>query len=395
MKKMMFLGFIAFTALSVTSCSNDEVMEAVPQKQAIEFGTYLGRDAQARGVKLADENLLNFGVFASYTSGSTWTNTDIPNFMFNQNVSRATTSDNWTYTPKKYWPTKQANEFISFFAYAPYYTNNNCISVKSSNNSTGAPIITYTIAAENLETMADFTADVQMNETKTAAGATPDRTNRNVNFGFKHELTRLAIQAKLDRDAYAATGNADKTKINIKKIDFKGNGFATVADYTFATTTDLRGSWSHTTNATLSIEAGANGSVLIDNNNASPLWLANYTTKGYLLEDDDAEKLFGEDNYLFLIPPTAAGIVPGDEVSMVVYYDIVTEDSAVKNGYSISSAIKQIDLPTNQGLLTQGAAYNFTLTFNLNEVTFTASVDADWGTEGTLNDNVSYPNTDI
>ena len=35
MKKNLFVGFIAMTALTVTSCTNDEVVEAIPQKQAI------------------------------------------------------------------------------------------------------------------------------------------------------------------------------------------------------------------------------------------------------------------------------------------------------------------------------------------------------------------------
>ena len=67
MKKNLFVGLIAMTALTVTSCTNDEVVEAIPQKQAIEFGTYLGRDAQARAVVTNDGNLADFGVFAFYT----------------------------------------------------------------------------------------------------------------------------------------------------------------------------------------------------------------------------------------------------------------------------------------------------------------------------------------
>jgi hypothetical protein len=32
----------------MTSCSNDENMVSIPQGNAIEFGTYVGRDAQTR-----------------------------------------------------------------------------------------------------------------------------------------------------------------------------------------------------------------------------------------------------------------------------------------------------------------------------------------------------------
>ena len=407
MKKNLFVGFIALAALTVTSCTNDEVVEAIPQKQAIEFGTYLGRDAQSRGTVLGDINgtdFLDFGVFASYTHGAVWNGNAIPNFMFNQKVSR-TKSDQgtfsaWSYSPLKYWPTTQENEFISFFAYAPYATADNCISVNADDKSlTGTPKITYTITADKLDKMADFTADVQMNETKTYAGANPDKSTRNVDFGFRHELTRVAIQAKLDRDAFDAT-DANKTKVNIKQIDFTGAGFATKATYQFANTSDTRGAWTYTAAATatpLEIIAGAAGSVLVNNNtltNGKGNWLEKYKTAGYLLEDDDEEIIFGENNYLFLIPPTKAGITAVENaVSMIVYYDIVTADAALDNGYSISSAVKQIDLPTNAGLLTQGAAYKFTLTFNLNGVTFSAKVE-DWPTEGNHDANVDYPKTD-
>lgn len=395
MKKNLFLGLIALTALTVTSCQNDEVMEAVPQKQAIEFGTYLGRDAQARGVILNDANLLNFGVYASYTNGAEWTDTATPNFMYDQKVERASSSAVWTYTPLKYWPTKQEHEYISFFAYAPYRADNNGISVKSSNTATGTPVITYTIDAANLATMADFTADVQMNETKTSAGATPDDSDRNVDFNFKHELTRVAIEAKLDQDAFLSTGTADKTKVNIKQIDFTGTGFASKADYTFASATDERGTWTYTTaSSPLNIIAGAAGSVLV-NNNTTPLWLDNYNVAGYLLENEDPKKIFGENTYLFLIPPTNAGVTSEKSISMQIYYDIVTADAALDGGYSKTSAVKKIDIPTGIGLLTQGAAYRFTLIFNLNEVTFSANV-VDWAApEGTSNDNVDYPDTDI
>ena len=41
MKKNFFVGFIALTALTVTSCSNDDVVMQSPEvNKAIEFGTY-------------------------------------------------------------------------------------------------------------------------------------------------------------------------------------------------------------------------------------------------------------------------------------------------------------------------------------------------------------------
>lgn len=96
MKKTLFPGLIALAALTMTSCSNDENMLSIPQDNAIEFGTYIGRDAQTKGVVLNNGNLLDFGVFASYTSGAEWTGLATPNFMYDQKVERTSAEANWT-----------------------------------------------------------------------------------------------------------------------------------------------------------------------------------------------------------------------------------------------------------------------------------------------------------
>ena len=50
MNKKYLMGFIACAALTVTSCSNDEVMDAALQQEAkaIQFSTYLGRDVETK-----------------------------------------------------------------------------------------------------------------------------------------------------------------------------------------------------------------------------------------------------------------------------------------------------------------------------------------------------------
>lgn len=377
MKKNFFLGLIALTALTVTSCSNDDVVEAVPQNQAIEFGTYLGRDAQARGVELTNDNLLDFGVFASYTNKTDWNNVK-PNFMFNEEVERTTILADWDYSPKKYWPTTQG-EKISFWAYAPYATGTNGITVTSTNATTTAPTIQYTIAEANLTNQADFVTDVEMNVVKTAS-TDPDGTTRTVNFGLRHELTRVGIFAKLDKEIDAAT------KVNITKVEFGGTNLATVATYTFATVGDERGTWAVTTKGTpLDIT-----SIM---NTAAATGLGTYTTSGVSLSNTTPVALFGENKYLFLIP-FANGITT-EEVTITVYYDIVTKDANLADGYSVSSATKKITLPTTAGLLKQGKAYNFNLTFYMNEIVLTASVAEGWGDAIGNDQNVDWNDTDI
>lgn len=130
MKRNLLIGLAALAAVTITSCQKDQVINQVPQEQAIEFGTYVGRDAQTKATSIHTAELLQsnssengIGVYAYYTNNSTWDGTITsfqPNFMKNQNVTYS--EDNWTYTPVKYWPNEEADK-LSFLAYYPYSEN--------------------------------------------------------------------------------------------------------------------------------------------------------------------------------------------------------------------------------------------------------------------------------
>lgn len=385
MKKNLFLGLIALTALTVTSCQNDEVVEAVPQKQAIEFGTYLGRDAQGRGVILNDENLQEFGVFASYTGKDPWTSANGFNFMFNQQVTKS--GSNWTYTPIKYWPTTQGDK-ISFWAYAPYESSNS-IDVVSAKSSTGVPQIKYTLTADNLDGAEDFTADVLIDEVREGNGNSIDSDPREVSFTLQHELSRIAFQAKLDRDAFVDAGEANKTQVNITSIVLGGTNFATEATYNFAITDNTRGTWNLTTSGTSTLDI----TKLLNTSTES---LGGYVTEGVRVKDKELVTLFkqnnGKNSYLFHIPTNGInGTAVNGDVTLTISYDIVTIDANLNAGYSVTSATKRFALPS--GSLKQGSAYNYILTFGLNEIKLSASV-ANWD-ENTVYDDVDWTITDV
>lgn len=379
MKKKMFLGFITLAALATTSCSNDDFVNKLQDEQAITFGTYLGRDAQGRGVVLDNDNLLDFGVFAAYTGQTAWSDANTFNFMFNQKVARTSNTAAWEYTPLKYWPTTK-NDMITFFAYAPYPTTNNGISVVSTNASAGVPQIKYTIAEANgLDNAADFTADVLYNETKVGDGNSIDSQDRTVSFTLAHELTRVGMQAKLDRDAFGDAA-ANKTQVNIKEITFSGTAFAKDATYTFGNADNARGTWTLGTQA-----ATLNLATLLDNATSTES-LGGYTVEGVRVPNTTLVNLFGADNYLFLIPTNGTTGAVAETVTITVSYDIVTIDAALKDGYSCTPAVKTFAAPT--GALKQGSAYNYILTFGLNEIKLSASV-ADWD-ENTLYEDVDW-----
>ena len=148
MKKYFYLA--AVSAMMLTACSSDkDVLEPTPkpstptvaaQQQAVAFDTYLaGTTASTRagdptGVMTTDKLKTlgkGFGVFAFHQQGATYA-AAAPNFMYNEHVSW---NSGWIYSPLKYWPNETTNDsqtpsaastgapnndYLSFFAYAPY-----------------------------------------------------------------------------------------------------------------------------------------------------------------------------------------------------------------------------------------------------------------------------------
>ena len=72
MNKIYLCGILAMAAVASTSCSNEETRVNEPKSDAIEFGTYLGRDAESRASVFTTVNMKTdgFAVFASYTGQS-------------------------------------------------------------------------------------------------------------------------------------------------------------------------------------------------------------------------------------------------------------------------------------------------------------------------------------
>ena len=128
MKKNL-LGWLAMATMLVgIGCSSDEVVNDYSPENAIQFGTYVGRDAQGRVANTTLTTLktpgFGFGVFANYNQDSE--TGDKPNFMNNQPVTwtgQNTETGSWTYSPVKYWPNNQEAN-VSFWAYAPYDIEN-------------------------------------------------------------------------------------------------------------------------------------------------------------------------------------------------------------------------------------------------------------------------------
>mgnify|MGYP004654748925 CR=1 FL=1 len=390
MKQNYFMGLIACAALTMTGCSNDEI-NAPQQSQgnnAIEFSTYLGRNAQgSRGTETNTDSIKanGFGVLAYYTDTANFSaDTNKPNFMWNQKVTH--NGANWEYTPIKYWPTKVGDK-VSFFAYAPYIENgNNNVIELSGKSATGTPTATITLPDDLSQTI-DFVAAVQMNKTHDNA----ENANNNVSFTLKHEMTRVKVQAKLNKSVYNtdASNTQNKTFVVIKDVKFNNNlNFYKSGIYTFSTDDSKRGIWAPVTNDSKTTSLDLNKAMATETIKAKDAKSGDYMTgvNGVKLVDTTAKDLFKNKEYLYLIPVPVDG---GNGSTATIKYDIVTEDSNLVKGYSCTSATKTVSLPA--GAFQQGKSYNYTFIINLDEIVLDATVEK-WD-EPASDSNIDVPYT--
>lgn len=232
MDKKFVMGIAAMAALTLVSCSSDDldsVSGNSSKNEAISFDSYLGRSAVAvngsRGSVETKETLManGFGVFGNYTGGQT----PDPDFFKNQKVTYS--NKKWTYSPLKYWPTQGK---IDFLAYAPYDAN------------TALKKTTETSGAEQKNTSCiDFTVDKDIAKQKdllwaNATGQITDNfegtTKKKVKFQFHHALSRLGYTVKLSGDYPPA--NATFT---LKKITLAGSDNGTTGAFYETGTIDL------------------------------------------------------------------------------------------------------------------------------------------------------------
>ena len=348
MKKILFF---AAAAIMMVGCSNDQVVSEMPQDNAINFGMYLGRDAQSRAaiMDLDDLKAQSFGVFAYYTDNSNYTEgTSTPNFMFNQNVKWNGAA--WAYSPLKYWPNETADR-LSFFAYAPHVEQSNGnIALNITNTSASAPSVTYTLDDDQSKHVDLLWATPHYNLQKQA-------TTADVKFTFNHALSRIGFKsvAVIDEGSGNDNGEIDNgshpntldgnTIITLKSIKLIGEF------YKGGTLNLATGTWSdYVTPASTEYNWGATE---IAQSNVT-------TTKTVVLNDE---------SYLTVLPHTNT-----QEVKIEVVYTVKTTDAALDGGYSeVTNTILSDPFDFT---FQQGYAYNFVLHIGLTSVKFDAEVSA-------------------
>ena len=361
MKKNLF-GWLAMAAMLVgTGCSTDEVVNDYSPENAIQFSTYVGRDAQTRGEILTTDGLKvdGFGVYAYYTNDGRYNSTTAtPNFMNNTKVTHD--GANWTYSPIKYWPNEQT-DYVSFFAYAPHNAQN----IAPIMPTPGDPIIEYTVD-RNVANHVDLTvAESKLDQQK-------QNINGNVDFTFHHALSRVGfkVEAVLDEDNQA-NGESDEnnnhnpvdnaTTISVQEVELIGN-FNVNAKLNLNTAT-----WGNQTSQATSykLESADFVDAVANNVNNSP----------QILNKDD--------EFMMLIPTGTIG------VKIRVKYTVTTVDSSLSSNSVIVNDITSAEFPFT---FAQEKAYNFVLHLGLTSVKLSASVN-DWDeTPGDIVVNVPINN---
>ena len=337
MDKKFFMGIAAMAALTLVSCSSDDLnslSDNSSKNEAISFDGYLGRSAVAvngsRGSVLDKTQLHKsvdgFGVFGNYspTEGG-----EPSNLFNNQKVTGDAAADNkWKYDPVKYWPSQG---YIDFWAYAPY---------DAGTKFTSTSIVDFTVK--------DKAAD---QKDLLWANAT-NKTNGTVTFNFAHALSRLGYSVKLKDASYESVAT-----ITLNKITLAGSTTEPTQNaFYIKGTIDLStGNWSTAS----SNDAKQNFE-----------WFDNKTSGDKTLSNNDVIK--NPDNeYLFVIPQDfSTGNANADQLYVIVEYTV-----SYNGGVKATVPYKVSQQLTNN--FEKGKAYTINLTIGLTPIEFNAAV-TDW-----------------
>ena len=342
MYKKFFMGIAAMAALTLVSCSSDDLnsfSDNSSKNEAISFDGYLGRSAVAvngtRGseVKIDQLKTGGFGVFGKYTP----TEGQASNLFDNQKVTYSTsttpTESKWTYENTKYWPTEG---HIDFLAYAPYVGETTLKNNKS----------------------IDFTVEGDVAKQKDllwANAANKKKADNPVKFTFNHALAKIGYTVKL-KEAYS------NATITLNKITLAGSADGKTSAFYTSGTIDLSKTSSTDLWTTLSSDAKQNfnwfsGTQKLDGTYNTP-----------------------ETNYLFVIPQNFSAPAT-DELYVIVEYTIK---------YSGGSETVTTTNIVNKKLeknFEQGKAYTINLTIGLTPIDFDADVTA-WADGG--NEDITW-----
>ncbi len=137
-------------ALLLTGCEKrmtEEYTDPYDAAQPVSFTTRV-EDKVTRGTPVNNVvDLASMGVFCAATGGADWDGMASFNKMFNRRLNN--NSGVWIYEGADvFWDARRLTDRYSFFAYTPYATAENGITVDGSEASQGKPVLRYTVPAD-------------------------------------------------------------------------------------------------------------------------------------------------------------------------------------------------------------------------------------------------------
>ena len=396
MKKNYLFGMLALAAMTMVGCSNDEVVNDYSQDNAIQFGTYVGRDAESRAYVIDTEVLgkEGFGVFAYYHKGENtpgqFSETSTPDFMYNEQVTNTGTwndtdgfDNDWIYNPVKYWP-NNVNDRVSFFAYAPWQGNaENSDYTLSANTATSYPTISYKVEVNDNIAVSENQKDLlYLKNPEKYMNMPKPGINSKIEFVFGHALSRIGFAAKVlvdevnqdptiseNKNGHVLSKLAEKTKITINSVKLTGPFYkeGTLSLYRDNSTE----AWSHTETPStsfswfLDMDDFVEGENIFENEDVYTGQLEVNNGK-YIWKDGLLNK---SDKYLMIMPQNFTD----EELTVTVDYNVVTEDTGLEEGESnVHNIITSVPFKFE---FKEGHSYVFILHLGMTSVKLSASVD--------------------
>lgn len=366
--KANYLLTLAAGLLMAGCAQNELTLESPDANPPVGFDVYTGVQTRGPETLIGAVQSAGFGIFGYYTGQAGWASSGTPNFMFNQKATYAANA--WSYTPVKYWPSKSGDK-VTFFAYAPYnsITTTSPVNfgiVTCANTYSGNPYLDFTIQTDPSKSVDLVTAEAK-DQVKQASA---------VGFTFNHVLSRAKFSAKTSETLASGSHVFIKSVKILGSSRNPGSKFYSKARYTFSANT-----WDYTTTG------GAAATAVIqtaDYDLQKILKLTTPSAGGYNTSSVDitittAVSIFKDNEYFFFIPVANATGTAADDIKVEIEYDVVTVDSAVNGGHTVTSNTNIVSLPT--GTLKKGTAYNFIFTVDMNQIKVTATTVSGWGNE--------------
>lgn len=196
MRKSLFL--LGVTVVTLSSCTQNEVLEVVGSNKAIGFDAFVNKSVRA---DITTENINHFKVFGGYDGNYT-------NVFNDEKVSDSKGS--WTYDNTQYWTNGKT---YTFQAYAP----------EGATASATANGVNFT------NFVADGATDLLVSAVKTVSEVNTSSEPETVQFSFRHVLSKIKF-------TFSTTLN----NVNIAISDLKINQVPDTGNYTNSGST---GSW--------------------------------------------------------------------------------------------------------------------------------------------------------